>query len=147
MRTLLVTVIIIGVGTVVATILVGSSRFERTVVREPYETGLRWDAERNERERSGWQVSIVKKRVPIGQQVLDIAVSGRDARPLTPASVEIRFLRPFSEIGDRTYQAERLSSGTYRIAVNIPERGRWDLQITVSQGNRRIVYEDTLYAE
>lgn len=140
-------VTIIGLGTVVATLLIGSSRFEQTVVREPYETGLRWDAERKERERSGWQVSIAKKQVPTGRQALDIAVNDRSARPLEPAQVEVRFLRPFSGIGDRTFRAERLPSGTFRIAVTIPERGRWDLQIMVSRGDRRIIFEDAIYAE
>jgi len=146
-RTLLVIVTIIGLGTVVATLMIGSSRFEQTVVREPYETGLRWDAERKERERSGWQVSIAKKQVPTGQQALDIAVNDRSARPLEPAQVEVRFLRPFSGIGDRTFRAERLPSGTFRIVVTIPERGRWDLQIMVSRGDRRIIFEDAIYAE
>ena len=147
MRTLLVIVSIIGLGTVVATILVGSSRFEQTVVREPYETGLRWDSERNEREHTGWQVSMMKKRVATGQQYLYIAATDRRSRPLKEVSVEVKFLRPFSGIGDRSYRAERLPSGTFRISVDIPERGRWDLQIMVSQSDRRIIFEDAIYAE
>jgi nitrogen fixation protein FixH len=146
-RTLLVIVSIIGLGTVVATMIVGSSRFEQTVVREPYETGLRWDAERKEREHSGWRASLVKKRVPTGRQVLDIAVTDRDSRPLKEVTVEVRFLRPFSGMEDRPYRAERLPAGTFRISVVIPERGRWDLQIIVSQGDRRILFEDAIYAE
>lgn len=147
MRTFLVIVSIIGLGTVVATMLVGSSRFEQTVVREPYETGLRWDAEQKEREHSGWQASMVKKRITTGQQVLDIAATDRDSRPLKEAVVEVKFLRPFSGMGDRSYRAERLPAGTFRISVMIPKRGRWDLQIIVSQGDRRIFFEDAIYAE
>lgn len=147
MRILLFLVSLIGLGTVVAIFLIGSGRYEQTVVSDPYETGLRWDAEQLDRERSGWNVQLAIKRIPTGKQELDIAVNDSSGRSLDGANVELRFLRPFTTIAERPIPARRTPSGMHRAEVHIPERGRWPLQITVELGGSRIVFEEVLDAE
>jgi hypothetical protein len=44
-----------ALGAVAVTIATGASLREQTVVKDPYEHGLRHDAERQARERLGWQ--------------------------------------------------------------------------------------------
>ena len=147
MKKLLVLAVTVGLGSVIVTLLVGSGRYERTVVSEPYEAGLRWDADRKDRESSGWMVKLAMSRVMTGKQDLELSVSDRTGRPLEGAAVEVRFLRPFTLLADRTFQTQQLPSGAYRLAVDIPEQGRWDLQISVQQGGRRIIFDETIYAE
>ena len=51
-------VVIAGLGAVVGTIWIGSQVKEQTVVADPYEEGLRHDAERHAREALGWDVAL-----------------------------------------------------------------------------------------
>jgi nitrogen fixation protein FixH len=147
MRALLGIGILVGLGTVVATVIIGNRLAERTVVPDPYESGLRWDATQRERQRTAWKIAVLNRRIRTGRQDLLLAATGRDSRSPVDVQIEIRFLRPFASLSERTIRAERRSDGLYRISVDIPERGRWDLEISVIEGDSRTVFEDHVTVE
>ena len=147
MKALLIIVALIGLGTVVATFVIGTGRYERTVVDEPYERGLKWDTERRERDASGWRVRLRTRTLGAGKQDLDVFVSDRSGRALEDAVVDIQFLRPFTTLSGQTFHTVPLPSGRYRLTVDAPEHGRWDMHISVVKGGRRIIFDETVQAD
>lgn len=145
MRTLLIATVSIGIASVAATIMIGARTFEGTVVVDPYETGLRWDDERNDRERSGWRVSLETRTTGTGQSIVAVRPKDRQALPLRGAAIEIAFSRPETGRYDRAYPLAEEKNGAYTALVELPRTGRWEARITVTHDGRTAVFADALF--
>ena len=58
MKALVVSIVILGIGGVIVTYMIGYSVFEGTVTESPYETGLKWDETNKQKKELGWTVTI-----------------------------------------------------------------------------------------
>ena len=147
MKILLGIGVLIGLGTVIATVIIGSRLSERTVVPDPYEAGLRWDGEQRERRSAAWMIALLKKRYPPGKQDVLLSITGRDGRPLRDVQVEVRFQRPYAKLSERALRAEPLRQGPYRFTADFSGPGRWDMEITVVRGDHRITFNESVTVE
>jgi nitrogen fixation protein FixH len=147
MKALLGIVVIIGIGAVVATVLIGSSTFEGIVVSNPYEEGLRWDAQQRARAESGWSVSLPSRSFPRGTTVFSATVSDRKGHPLPDAVVVLRVSYPSTSRYDEAHTLARERDGRFVGTVNLPRSGLWNVQFVVSQGGKQAVFEDSIRAE
>ncbi len=147
MRTFLIIVVIIGLASVAATIIVGLRSFDGTVVKEPYETGLRFDAARKEREASGWHVTMDRDRIPVGRGTLKLRISDREGKALADAEVTVSMSLLTTDRYDREYSAQTSGSGVCVFPIDIPKAGPWSVRITVTDQGTSIQFEEMLTAE
>ena len=146
MKKLLVLVSIIGIAAVIGAIVVGTSTFDGTVVEKPYEKGLAWDAEQNERISSGWTVGILPLSPRVGMNDLHVIVTDETGKPLA-AEVVLIVSRPSSKAYDREYRTDRDKKGSYDAPIDLPLYGYWDLDIRVTAGGKIISFRRRLFAE
>lgn len=146
MKKLLVMVSIIGIAAVIGAIVVGTSTFDGTVVETPYEKGLAWDVEQNERISSGWTVGILPLSPRVGMNDLHVTVTDETEKPL-PGKVVLIVSRPSSKAYDREYRTGRNEKGSYDATIELPLYGYWDLDIRVTAAGKTISFRRTLFAE
>ena len=147
MRTILIIVVIIGLASVAATIIVGELSFDGTVVKDPYETGLRFDAARKQREASGWHVTIDRARIPVGRGMLKLRIFDREGKALADAGVFVSMSLLTTARYDREYSAQASGFGVYEVPVDIPKAGPWSARIMVTYQGTTIQFEEMLTAE
>jgi nitrogen fixation protein FixH len=145
-KQLLVLVTFIGMAAVIGAIVVGKSTFDGTVVDNPYEKGLVWDAEQKERESSGWRVDMQPPSPTVGRNELHIHVRDGAGKPLA-SEVMLTVSRPSSKRYDRQYTALLTEKGSYAVQVDLPLYGYWDLVIRVTAQNKTILFHRTVFAE
>ena len=131
----------------IATIVVGSRRFDGVVTERPYETGLAWDASQKERQRLGWKIDLQKKTFTKGANELSLTIWGRDGAPLKNATVLVNISRPASRRYDRMYEARRQAGGRYGATIELPLFGHWDLRADIRQGTERMDHQERIYAQ
>lgn len=147
MKLLLIIVSIIGLSAVIGALVIGIRTFDGTVVNQPYEQGLSYDAVHHEKEASGWHAEILNKNLTIGINDILISITDRNSRPVTNVSVSVVVSRPSSTSYDRTYEAAATGRGRFRIIADLPLYGYWDAKVQVSDRSRSVMFERTLFAE
>jgi nitrogen fixation protein FixH len=139
----MVAAIATALGAVVATIWIGASLKEGTVVADPYEEGLRYDAERRARERLGWEVRTEEPVPAAGGIELRFDIVDRAGAPVEGASVIVSTGRRDTSRGVRLLAARALGAGRY--AVELPRAdGAHLLRFDVRRGADRVRIERTL---
>lgn len=146
MRILIAFIAFIAIGATIATILVGNQSFEGTVVEHPYESGLAWDQVRQNKARLGWQVSVTGLPYKTGKNEMNLIVLDRKGLPLSDAVVSVALSRPATNAQDRTYPARRGKDGHYRVSVDFPQFGYWDVRIKVKQKGDECSFVEKIYA-
>lgn len=148
MKLFVIAVVLIGLGIVAATIIVGQQYFEGVVVENPYDQGLLWDKVQKERIASGWAVAVKNEdSLRPGDTEAVIEVKDGQGRPLGNASVSVRLSRPSTTEYDRRYETLRLADGLYSARVTIPLYGYWDFEVTVRQGERSVPFLQRVYVK
>jgi nitrogen fixation protein FixH len=147
MKVLLGIAALIGLGAVVAAIVVGTSTFEGIVVRDPYGAGLQWDAQQRARTASGWSVLLPSRSFPHGTSALSAMLSDRDGVPLRDAVVAVRISYPSTSRYDKEYSLAADGQGRYTGVIDLPRRGLWNVQFIVSAGGKQAVLEDSIRAD
>ena len=133
-------VAVAALGAVVAAVWVGSSMYERTVVADPYQSGLHHDAHRKQAETLGWTLAVDETGLVAGPKArLTVQLRGRDGGPLDGATVELRASRAGKPALDRTVRATGEGSGRYRAELPLPEAGFWDLDARVERGGETLL--------
>lgn len=146
MKTLLILVAIIGIATVVVTIVVGTSTFEGTVVGDPYESGLRYDAQQRARAGSGWSVALQIRSFPVGTSEVAVTLTDREGAPVDDAAVSLLLGYPSSDRYDREVPFAHERNGRYRGVLELPRSGQWNVQFVVVRDDRRATFPDTIHA-
>jgi nitrogen fixation protein FixH len=132
-------VAVLALGAVGATIWIGSRTFERTVVADPYESGIHHDADRHRAEKLGWSMVVDEDGLRAGPSArLAVALRGKDGGPLGDAAVTFRVARPGTTRFDRSAVAALDGPGRYAATLPMPERGFWDLDVVVSRGGETL---------
>jgi len=147
MRTFLFVVVSVVITATAAMIIVGTRTFEGTVVKDPYETGLRWDQIQRQRRESGWSVAFLSPYARTGRNDVVLSVRDRNGQPLGGAVVVLQLKGPASSAAGNNARAEEQHDGNFHAVMDIPERGSWTATITVTRGSRSIEFEDTLFVE
>jgi len=145
-RTLIAFIAFIAIGVTIATILVGSRSFEGTVVEHPYESGLAWDQVHQDKARLGWHVSLLGLPYKTGKNDIEFSVLDKNGRPLSDAMVTVALSRPATSAQDRTYPARRAKDGHYRVSVDFPQFGYWDVRVEVKQKGEKCTFVEKIYA-
>jgi nitrogen fixation protein FixH len=130
-----------GLGAIVSTVWIGSMLKEQTIVAQPYEEGLRYDAERQARLTLGWDVSLPRPPAAAGAEPLLFAVADGAGRPVDGASIEVSVGRPDTSRGVRTVSARGDGGGRYVAAVDFPASGPWLVRFDVRRGGERVRVE------
>ncbi|HSN90581.1 MAG TPA: FixH family protein [Anaeromyxobacteraceae bacterium] len=130
-----------GLGVVVATIWVGSLVKEETVVANPYEEGLRHDAERRARAALGWEVRGLAPPASPGRSTLQFEVVDGAGRPLDGAAVAVGVSRPDTSRGATGSEARGTGPGRWAAEVDLPAAGPWRLTFDVRRGGDRVRIE------
>ena len=147
MKTLIVIVVLIGLLSVAAVIIVGSRTFEGTVTEKPYEKGLDWDKSREEKASSGLQVEVLTKLFVTGDNEILFSVLDREGKPLSDGRVSAGISRPSSSAYDRTFDVVARKDGTYLTAVLFPLQGYWDLRIEITREGKSMMFEKRIFVE
>ncbi|MEY2669684.1 MAG: hypothetical protein RJA59_2322, partial [Pseudomonadota bacterium] len=95
MKIVIAIVVAVGLGAVVGAIWVGNRSFERTVVADPYESGIHHDADRKKAQSLGWNVVVDEGALRAGRDArLEVKLTGKDGAPIDDAEVTFRVTRP-----------------------------------------------------
>jgi len=139
-----------ALGAIAATIWVGASVREETVVARPYEDGLRHDAERHARAALGLSVRLLPlgDAPEAGAGPIDFELADRAGRPLEDAAVRIELSRPETSRGERSAEARSQGGGRFSADLGFPEAGPWDVRfdVAVGRGGDRVRLERRVVA-
>lgn len=130
-----------GLGAIAATIWVGASVREDTVVEKPYEEGLRLDAEREARGALGLAVSLADGAPETDAAPLRFALADRAGRPVDDASVTVEATRTETSRDGRRAHARADGGGRYAADLAFPAPGAWDVRFDVVRGGDRVRIE------
>jgi len=126
-------------GVVAATIWIASGSYERTVVANPYESGIHHDEDRRRAEALGWTLAVDESGLRAGPEaVLAASLSGRDGSPLDGAQVTFRVSRPGTVLFDRSAPARSQGGGRYAATLPMTEAGFWDLDVVIQRGGESL---------
>jgi nitrogen fixation protein FixH len=124
-----------ALAAVVGAVWVGSRTFERTVVADPYESGIHHDADRRRAEALGWTIAVDEGALRAGPEAaLAIRLTGKDGAPLEDAEVLFRVSRAGTSRFDRSARAPHAGSGRYAAVLSMTEPGFWDLDVVIQRG-------------
>jgi nitrogen fixation protein FixH len=147
MRIFIILISIIAIGITITTIVIGVKTFDGTVVERPYETGLAWDATHRNKERLGWKILLKNAPFRRGKNDLLVTILDRDSRPVADAFVNVTVSRPSTGSFDSTYPARRELDGRYRVSIDLPKFGYWDIRVKVSRNKDQCDFTNRIYAE
>ncbi len=139
MKVVIAIVVAVALGAVVGAVWVGTRSFERTVVADPYESGIHHDADRKKAQALGWNVVVDEDALRAGPEAaLTISLTGKDGAPLDDAEVLFRVSRAGTSRFDRSAPATRGGSGRYGARLPMTEPGFWDLDVVVRRGGETL---------
>jgi nitrogen fixation protein FixH len=127
--------IVIAVNATMVWFAVGS--FSGLYSDRPRETGLHYNdviAEQKARDALGWQVSASWRAE---ESRLEVRVIGPDGRPLADAHATAELVRPAEKRPPLPVALTSVGAGQFAATVDLPERGNWDLDVTVEQDGKR----------
>jgi nitrogen fixation protein FixH len=114
---------------------VATRSYERTVVADPYESGIHHDQDRKRAERLGWAIVVDESGLRAGPEaVLAIRLSDRTGAPLEGAEVTFRVARPGTSRFDHSAPAHAEGGGRYAAVLPMAEAGFWDLDAVIRLG-------------
>ena len=145
MKALLVFVTLAGIGAVIGAVVVGTVVHDGTVVDNPYERGLSWDAERKQREASGIRVGIVDGELPRGPATLLIEAFDGSGAPVADARLAVRLFRAETDRHERTYTAVGRGDGTFAAEVNLDRAGRWKVAVLFERQGAILEFPASIY--
>jgi hypothetical protein len=118
---------------------VGAGSYERTVVPDPYESGIHHDADRRKAQALGWNVAVDEGSLRAGPEAsLSIRLSGKDGAPIDDADVLFRVSRAGTSRFDRSAPATHAASGRYTAVLSMTVPGFWDLDVVVRRGGESL---------
>jgi nitrogen fixation protein FixH len=127
------------VGAIAATIWVATRSYERTVVADPYESGIHHDQDRKRAERLGWTVLVDEGGLRAGPEAtLAVRLSDRKGAPLEGAEVTFRVARPGTSRFDHSARAQPEAAGRYAAVLPMTEAGFWDLDVVIRLGEESL---------
>jgi nitrogen fixation protein FixH len=132
-------VVAVALAAVVGAVWVGNRTFERTVVADPYESGVHHDADRRKAQALGWIVAVEESSLRAGPEAaLAVRLTGRDGAPIDDAELVFRVSRAGTSRFDRSARATHAGGGRYAAVLSMTEPGFWDLDVVVRRGGESL---------
>jgi nitrogen fixation protein FixH len=129
----------LALGAVVAAVWVGMNSFERTVVADPYESGIHHDADRRKAQALGWNVAVDEDSLRASPAAtLTVSLTSKDGAPIDDAELLFRVSRAGTSRFDGSAKATRDGPGRYAAVLPMTEAGFWDLDVVVRRGGESI---------
>jgi nitrogen fixation protein FixH len=129
----------LALGAVAGAVWVGMNSFERTVVPDPYESGIHHDADRRKAQALGWNVAVDEDSLRAGPAAtLAVSLTGKDGAPIDDADVLLRVSRAGTSHFDGSAKATQAGRGRYEAILPMTEAGFWDLDVVVRRGTESI---------
>jgi len=147
MKALIIAVTVIALAAVIGSIIVGERVFEGLVVEKPYDKGLQWDKDQEEKADLGWNVFIKNRDLHTGDNDLIFSVLDKEGTPLKSALIKVLITRPSTAAYDKYYEPTTQGDGIYKMHVHFPVYGYWDVRINIAYERRNIVLEEKAYVE
>lgn len=143
MKTLVIIVTIIGLSAVVGSVIVGRMVFEGKVVDKPYETGLRYDE--LEKTKTELRFELVNKKFHKGENDIIFLLTDSLERPITEPHLILIISRPSTETYDREYKVSFIGPGKYKVKVDFPLYGYWDIKVYLTWDWKSVILEKRIY--
>lgn len=143
MKALVIIVTIIGLSAVIGSIIVGRMVFEGKVVDKPYETGLRYDE--MEKAKEELRFELVNKKFHKGKNEIIFLLADSLGRPITEPHINFILSRPSTSKYDRGYQVSFIEPGKYKVKVDFPLYGYWDIKIQLTWNWKSVILERRIY--
>jgi nitrogen fixation protein FixH len=147
MKALIAIIIIVGLAAIAGPIIFGIKSFDGTVTENAYEKGLVWDDLQKKKTGLGWNVQIGGGKLRTGDNDMIIYTNDRDGSPLSGSSISVMIARPGISRYDRDVDSVKLKEGIYRVKVNFPVYGYWDVIIEVTNENNNLSFTKRIYVE
>jgi nitrogen fixation protein FixH len=147
MRLLIIIVVLIGLSAVIGAVIVGKDSFEGIVVERPYEQGLLWEKEEQEKTNSGLDVKILNKEFRVGGNELSLSVVNKVGGMVKPGDISVLVSRPSTAAYDRRYTVTRSADDRYLTSVSFPLYGYWDVKVQILRGRDVVVFKSRVFAE
>ncbi len=144
MKTLVVIVIIVGLLTVAASIIVGSFLFDGRVAERPYEEGLEYD--NIERLKSEFSFNLLTEDCKKGENEVIFSIHHREV-PITDLTLNFILSRPGTDRYDNRSMVEYIKPGVYKAKVTFPEYGYWDMKIRIIWQWREVALTKRVYVK
>jgi nitrogen fixation protein FixH len=123
----------------VGAIWIGASVNERTVVADPYESGIHHDADRRKAQALGWSVTVDEGALRAGPEAtLAVQIAGKGGAPLDDADVLFRVSRAGTTRFDHSARATSTGKGRYAAVLPMTEAGFWDLDVVIRHGGQSL---------
>ncbi|MGF1529058.1 MAG: FixH family protein [Candidatus Competibacterales bacterium] len=119
-----------------------SMGFPGVVARDFHEKEAQFNAylaERRRQAQRGWQVRKGWLATPVVGEtaVFQVEVVDPQGAPVSGAEVVGDFMRPSDHTLDRAFAMEEVDPGRYRVALTLPEPGRWQLLLEIDKAGER----------
>jgi nitrogen fixation protein FixH len=134
-------VVAAALGIIAASIWIGTQVREEPIVSNPYEEGLRYDAERHARAALGWDVALPPSPAAPGPLSLAFQVRDRAGAPVEGARVHVWYGRPDTSRGERRAEARPAGAGRYTAPLELAAPGPWLVRFDVHRGADRVQVE------
>jgi len=135
---------IAALGAVVGTVWIGSAVKEEPVVGNPYEEGLRQDADRRARAALGWDVRVDGVPAEPGRAALRLRAVDREGRPLEGAALSVFAHRAETSRAAAGAGARPVGPGEFAAEVDLSAPGGWLLRVDVVRGEERVRVEKAI---
>lgn len=147
MKTLIITIVVIGLTAVIGTLVIGTRTFDGVVTDRPFERGLAWDEEEKARRELGWKVEIGNRRLQVGPNNLMVSLADQGGIQRGAALWLLTVSRASTTRYDRSYEVDSDTDGMIEIPVDFPLYGHWDLKLHVNTEKGTQVLERNVYVE
>ncbi|MDO8282104.1 MAG: FixH family protein [Thermodesulfovibrionia bacterium] len=147
MKTIIIVSAIFAMLAVAGAIFVGIESFDGTVTSNPYEEGLRWDEVRKIKSELGWGFDMHGDKLTAGENNITITLVEKDGSPLDASSVSVMLSRPSTSSYDSRYELVKVKEGTFRLDIEFPLYGYWDIKADVIKSTDKVIFEKRVFVE
>jgi len=148
-KALLWFVVLAALAAVAGAVVTGGLLRDVEVEEEPYEAGLRWDADRTRMSELGWSKGEVYVEFKAGRAILTIELSGKDGEPLRlrPEDVSVVASRPAGDLGDMPCSVDLPREGQIRGVCDDLPFGHWDFIVNINTDKGPIKLMERTYVK
>ncbi|MBI4825196.1 MAG: FixH family protein [Nitrospirae bacterium] len=147
MKTIIIISAISAMLAVAGALFVGIENFDGTVTGSPYEEGLRWDEVRKVKSELGWGFDMHGDKLTAGENSITLTFVEKDGSPLDASSISVMVSRPSTSSYDRRYEPVKVREGTFRLDIEFPLYGYWDIKADVIKGPDNILFQKRVFVE
>lgn len=152
-RSLIPWIFVGGMAVVVAVnlgmIVTALSSFSGLAHRDAFGRGVAYNrviAEVERQEALGWRWQVSLAPATGEAETLRLSLSDRDGRPLAGARIAASLERPVERANPIAVELAETAAGSYAVAVALPQRGQWDVKLSILRAGEHVVAVNRIFA-